>query len=112
MVRRIDEATRPRAAPCTGYYIFEPTYRRAFARRVIERAADGVHVRLLIRAVGSAYIERFSGRCAQRREIAFFHSFGCAALRPKLNAQPPQEVRRRRPGRFTGGSLTTSRTNA
>ena len=78
------------------YYIFDSDRTGARLRdALIERAAAGVQVRLLLDAVGSAYTyESFLAPLrAAGAEIAFFHRFRLRRLwRPKLNLRSHRKI--------------------
>jgi cardiolipin synthase len=78
------------------YYIFEPDRTGARLRdALIERAAAGVQVRLLMDAVGSAYTyEKFLAPLrAAGAEVAFFHRFRLRRLwRPRLNLRGHRKI--------------------
>jgi cardiolipin synthase len=78
------------------YYIFESDRTGTRLRdALIERAAAGVQIRLLLDAVGSAYTyESFLGPLrAAGAQIAFFHRFRMRRLwRPKLNLRSHRKI--------------------
>jgi cardiolipin synthase len=78
------------------YYIFEPDRTgRRIRDALIERARAGVHVRLLMDAIGSAHTyESFLAPLrATGAEIAFFHRFRLRRLwRPKLNLRSHRKI--------------------
>lgn len=77
------------------YYIFEPDAVGVRLRDILAaRARDGVKVRLLLDAVGSARVSwRFLAPLRRAgAEIVFFHPFRLATLRPLLNLRTHRKI--------------------
>jgi cardiolipin synthase A/B len=77
------------------YYIFEPDATgRRFREALVERARAGVGVRLLVDAVGSSRLSRrfLAPLRAAGADVAFFHPFRLAPLRPLLNLRNHRKI--------------------
>jgi cardiolipin synthase A/B len=91
----IEDIGRAREHVHLEYYIVEPDAAgNRLAAALIERAKAGIEVRLLIDAVGSANIGRRWLRPLRAAgvQVARFHPFRAAALRPLLNFRTHRKI--------------------